>query len=81
MRGLPSNHSRVSHRPLTKGVSKKLVPLASHASAHVASCVSPDQPPKPAARTWFTAIARPAAAATPATISPAIHLISRASRA
>ena len=52
-----------------------------HSSAHVASCVNPDQPPTPAARTWFTAIASPAAAATPASISPAIHLNSRASRA
>ncbi len=41
----------------------------------------PDQPPTPDPIIWLTAIATPAATAAPATTSPAIHLISRASRA
>ncbi len=56
-------------------------PFEAASIAHAASCVGLDHPPTPAARIWFTAIATPAAAAAPATTSPAIHLISRASRA
>lgn len=47
----------------------------------VVPALCPHQPPTPAPRIWFTAIATPAAAAAPATTSAAIHLIIRASRA
>ena len=67
---------RVSTRKHRKSTPSACHPPHCRPCDHVASCVNPDQPPTPAARTWFTAIATPAAAAAPAH-PPARHPVVR----